>query len=174
MGGAVFLLYFSGNTPKILNQGHLPKVYQYLSLYHKQTSNLNLFFFKTNFLLIYLFLAALGSSLLCLVGASGSYCLTVVHGLFIAWLHLLWNTGSRCVGFDSCGSGTQSSRGSVVVVHGLTCLKACGIFQDQDWEVPVPCIGRQSPLDHQGSPINWFLIHFDLYNHKLPFVSFGF
>lgn len=44
----------------------------------------------------------------------------------------------------------------------------------RDWEVPVPCIGRQSPLDHQGSPINWFLIHFDLYNHKLLFVSFGF
>ena len=68
---------------------------------------------------------------LCLVGASGGYCLTVVHGLFIAWLLLLWNTGSRCVGFDGCGSGTPELKGSVVVVRGLTCLKACGIFPDQ-------------------------------------------
>ena len=47
MGGAVFPpCIFLVIIPKFLNQGHLPKVYQYLSLYHKQTSNLNLFFFK--------------------------------------------------------------------------------------------------------------------------------
>ena len=47
-------------------------------------------------------------------------------GFSLQWLLLLQSTGSRCSGFSS------SSMGLVVVVQGLNCSKACGIFKDQE------------------------------------------
>ena len=62
-------------------------------------------------------------------------------------------------GFSSCGSWAEST-GSVVVVHGLSCSAACGIFPDQGsdlfllhWQVD------SSPQSQQGSAC------------KYPFVS---
>ena len=74
-------------------------------------------------------------------GCSASF--IVVHGLLIAWLLLLWSTGSRCMGFSSCIMGALGHMGiavaahglwrtgSIVVAHELTCSMVCGIFPDQ-------------------------------------------
>ena len=59
-------------------------------------------------------------------------------GLLTVWLLLLWSTGSRLVGFNSCSTwaslavslGLQSP-GSVVAMHRLSCSMARGIFLDQ-------------------------------------------
>ena len=102
------------------------------------------FYFKNFFfinLFIHLFLAALG--LRCCTRAFSScskqgLLFVAVHGLLIAvaslvgehelqarGLQQLWLAGLVVV---ACG--LQSS-GSVVVVHGLSCSAACGIFLDQ-------------------------------------------
>ena len=71
---------------------------------------------------IYLFLAALG--LHCCAWAfsicgerGGALCCT-------AW-------ASHCGGFSCCRARALGTRASVVVVHGLSCSTACGIFPDQ-------------------------------------------
>ena len=46
---------------------------------------------------------------------------------------------------------------SIVVVHGLSCSAAHGIFLDQGsnpWLDLIPCIGIVT-LDHQESPPSW-------------------
>ena len=69
---------------------------------------------------IYLFLTAVFIAVrrLSLVVVSGGYSLLWCAGFSFQWLLLLRSTGSRCTG-------------SVVVVHGLSCSAACGIFPDQ-------------------------------------------
>ena len=84
---------------------------------------------------------------------------------------------SQCSGF-SCGARAVGhvdsvvatcwlqSTGSIVVLHGLSCAKACGIFPEQGsnlyllhWQVD------SSLLSHQGSPcpfFNW-VVWFYLY-----------
>ena len=42
-----------------------------------------------------------------LVAASGGYSSLWCAGFSLRWLLLLWSTGSRCVGFSSCGSWAQ-------------------------------------------------------------------
>ena len=89
-------------------------------------------------LFIYLFLAVLVlccCTRLSLDAASGGGGLLFVA---VRGLLLLRSTGSRCAGFSSCGSRASVvvacglySAGSVVVVHGLSCSTACGIFPDQ-------------------------------------------
>ena len=85
------------------------------------------FFFNSflkKFLLIYLFsylwlcwvfVSVRGLSL---VVASGGHSSSRCAGLSLSRPLLLWSTGSR-------------RAGSVVVVHGLSCSEACGIFPDQ-------------------------------------------
>ena len=51
-------------------------------------------------------------------------------GFSLKWLLLLRSTGSRRTGFRSCGLRALES-GSVVVVQGLSCTKACEIFPEQ-------------------------------------------
>ena len=46
----------------------------------------------------------------------------------------LQSIGSRYTGFSSCSSWL-SSGSSVVVVQGLWCFEACGIFLDQGWNL---------------------------------------
>ena len=78
-----------------------------------------LFFFFLNrvtdlfiyFWLRWVFVAARGLSL---VAASESYSSLRCVGFSLRWLLLLWSTGSRHVGFSSCGTWA-----SVVVAHGL-------------------------------------------------------
>ena len=61
-----------------------------------------------------------------LVAASRGYSSLQCVGFSLWWLLLLWSMGSRRAGFSSCGTWA-----SVVVVHGLSCSAACGIFLDQ-------------------------------------------
>ena len=56
--------------------------------------------FFINYLFIFVF-GCVGSLLRC-------------AGFSLPWLLLLWSTGSRCMGFSSCGT-----RASVVVARGL-------------------------------------------------------
>ena len=84
---------------------------------------------------IYLFLAALVLRCcvrLSLVVASEGYSSLRCAGFLLQWLLLLRIMGSRRVGFSSCGAWAQQlwRVGSVVVVHGLSCSAACGIFPD--------------------------------------------
>ena len=66
----------------------------------------------------------------------------------LQWLLVLWSTGSR-----ACGLQYLQHAGSGVVVHGLSCPMACGIFLDQGlnlyllhWQV------ESYLLYYQGSP----------------------
>ena len=84
--------------------------------------------------LCWVFVAARGLSL---VAASGGNSLLQCAGFSLQWLLLLQSTGSRHMGFSSCGTRTLvvarrlQSAGSVVVVHRPNCSAACGIFPDQ-------------------------------------------
>ena len=69
-------------------------------------------------------------------------------GLSLWWLLMLWSTGSR-----ACRLQYLKHAGSGVVVHGLSCPMACGIFLDQrlnlcllHWQV------ESYLLYYQGSP----------------------
>ena len=96
--------------------------------YEFQLNKLLLLFLKLfiYFWLHWVFVAVHGLSL---VAASGGYSSLWCAGL-LRWLLLLLSTGSRCMGFSSCGSRALE-QGSVVVAHGLSCSAACGIFLDQ-------------------------------------------
>ena len=60
------------------------------------------------------------------VVASGGYSLVVVHGLLKAVASL-------------AAEHRHYGMGSVVVVHGLSCSEACGIFLDQESNLcPLP------------------------------------
>ena len=91
-------------------------------------------------------------------------------GFTLCWLLLLWSTGSRALGLSAvvahglCRAlDAVSSRlpGSAVVVQGLSCSQACGIFLDQRSNLCF--LHRQAnslPLNHQGSlkPVLFFII----------------
>jgi len=49
---------------------------------------------------------------------------------------------SHCGGFSCCGAQALKCAGSAAGTHGLSCLRACGIFQSRD-QTCVHCIGRQ-------------------------------
>ena len=59
----------------------------------------------------FFFFGCIGSSLLytgfSLIAASGGYSSLRCAGFSLQWLLLLWSTGSRCVGFSSCGTQAQ-------------------------------------------------------------------
>ena len=90
---------------------------------------------------------------------SGGY-LSVVLGLLNALVCLVQSAGSRAPRLGTCSSWAQelqlsgSSTGSIVVVHGLSCSAACGVFSDQGSN---PCLLHWQvdslPLDRQKSPI---------------------
>ena len=91
---------------------------------------INLFSLFINFWLCRVFVAARGLSL---VAVSRGYSLLRCAGFLLQWLLLWRSTGSRCVGFSSCGTWA-----SVVVARGLSscgtwahCSVACGIFPVQ-------------------------------------------
>ena len=76
---------------------------------------------------------------------------------FVFYLLLLTLLGLRCLSrtLSSCSMGFSllSTGSRVVVVPGLSCSKACGIFLDQGLN---PCLLHRQvdsqPLDHRGSP----------------------
>ena len=89
-------------------------------------------FFRTiYFWLCWVFVAAHGLSLL--VG-SGSYFLLRCTSFSLQWLLLM-----QSIGFGACGLQQlwTLEPGSIVVVHGLSCPLACGIFPDQGSN---PCV----------------------------------
>ena len=100
-----------------------------------------------------IFLTVLG--LYSLVGASGSYC------SLGAW-------ASRCSGCSCCRAQALGTRASEVVVHGLSCSEACGIFLDQG-SSPRPLhwqansLSSSSALSHQGSPVYSFSYSFPVW-----------
>ena len=71
--------------------------------------NLHLPFFKNKFIFIYLSLAASGLAVrgLSLVAASRGYSSLWCAGFSLLWPLLLRSTGSRRVGFSSCGTQAQ-------------------------------------------------------------------
>ena len=104
-----------------------------LSFFFKHFLKFILFIY---FWLHWVFVAARGLSL---VAVSGGYSLLQCTGFSLQWLLLLQSTGSRRVGFSRCDAWASVvvahglwSAGSVIVVHGLSCSTACGIFPDQD------------------------------------------
>ena len=71
---------------------------------------------------------------------SGDYSLVWVHKLFIAVASLV--------------AELQAAWVSVVVVHGLSCHEACGIFPDQGQKLCLLHWQMDSLLlSHQGSPV---------------------
>ena len=87
------------------------------------------------FLLINLFISGcVGSSLPC-AGCSSLWC----PGFSLRWLLLLQSTGSRCVGFSSCGSRAVECRLSSC---GTRAWRHVGSSQTRAG-TRVPCIGRQ-------------------------------
>ena len=95
---------------------------------------------KHTFILFFFFFGCVGSSLLHMgflqlrragatllqcAGFSSRWLLVAEHRLQVHGLQQLW-----CVGSIVVARGLQSA-GSVVMVHRLTCSRACGIFPDQ-------------------------------------------
>ena len=124
----------------------LQKTHEYDLSRGTKTANLLFFSLFLNkviyFWLHWVFVAARGLSL---VAASGGYSSLWCMGFSLQWLLLSWSTGSRRVG-------------SVVVVHGLSCSAACGIFPDQGSNpCPLHWQADSQPLCHQGSPANLLL-----------------
>ena len=78
------------------------------------------------FWLRWVFVAAHGLSL---VVASGGYLSLQCASFSLQWPLLLQSTGSRRMGFTSCGSRALE-RG--LSSCGLSCSATCGIFPDQD------------------------------------------
>ena len=81
------------------------------------------------------------SLLLCvdssLVAASGGYSSLWCVGFSLRWLLLLWSTGSRRVGFSSCGSRALERR-----------LSTCGAWAQLPrgmWDLPGPGIEHAPP-----------------------------
>ena len=79
--------------------------------------------FKNNFTYFWLCWVFVALCRLSLVAASMGYSSLQCAGFSLRWPLLLGSMGSRHTGFSSC-----HTMGSVAVVHGLSCSKACGIF----------------------------------------------
>ena len=99
-----------------------------------------------------------------------------VLGPLTAAASLVWSTGSRCLGFSSCGWRAPERR--------LSCPSACGIFLDQGWNLCLLNWQVDSlPLSHQGSPrcvsfyskntafppFPFFHLHHPMYENISPF-----
>ena len=69
----------------------------------------------------------------------------------------VWASAIVAHRLGSCGSQALST-GSVVVVHGLSCLAACGIFLDQGSNLcPLNWQADSQPLHHQGSQCSFLV-----------------
>ena len=102
----------------------------------QQTSLLSFFFNLFIYLWLHwqVFVAARGLSL---VAASGGYSSLWCAGFSLRWLLLLQSTGSRCVGFSSCGSEALEHRLSSC---GAWAQLFCGM-----WDLPRPGLEPVSP-----------------------------
>ena len=123
-----------------------PVSYSFSVLFFFLSRFLKTFYLFIYFWLCWVFIAACGLSL---VAASGGYSSLWCMGFSFWWLLLLWSTGSRHMGFSSCGTWAQQLwlTGSRVQAQQLWCT---GLVAP--WHVGssrtraqtcVPCIGRQ-------------------------------
>ena len=97
------------------------------------------FFFNLFILLIYFWLHWVFTVLhgLSLAVVSSGYCSLWCAGFLLQWLLLLWSTGSRHVGFSSCGSRALERR-----------LSSCGTWTQLlrgMWDLPGPGLKPMSP-----------------------------
>ena len=109
-----------------------------------------LFIYFIYFWLFWVFVAARGLSL---VAASGGYSSLRCAGFSLQWLLSLWSTGSRRVGFSSCGTWAQQLwlTGSRAQAQQLwhtspVAPRHVGSSRTRD-QTRVPCIGRRT-LNH--------------------------
>ena len=86
------------------------------------------------FWLRWVFVAVL---VLSLVAASGGYSSLRCAGFSLQWLLLLWSTGSRRVGFSSCGSWALE--------HRLSSCEAWALLLRGMWDLPGPGLEPVSP-----------------------------
>ena len=81
-------------------------------------------------------------------GCAGSL---LLHGLFSSCGQQSGEQASHSSGSSGCGA---PARGSVVMVHRLSCSMTCGIFPDQESNLCLLLRQVDSlPLSYQGSPI---------------------
>ena len=96
------------------------------------------------FWLLWVFVAACSLSV---VAESGSYSSLRCAGFSLWWLPLLQSTGSRHMGFSSCGSQAVERRlSSCGARRGLVAPRHVGSSRSRAW-THVPCVGRQT-LNH--------------------------
>ena len=121
------------------------------ALFVLQDTSLSFFFFlKESTLFIYfwlcwVFVAAHGLSL---VVASGGYSLLPCAGFSLQWLLLLRSTGSRHVGFSSCGTQAQ-----YLWCTGLVALQHVGSSRTRDRTCAGPFpLNFHLPLRHPPWP----------------------
>ena len=105
-----------------------------------------LFILFIYFWLHWVFVAACGLSL---VAVSRGYSSLQCAGFSLRWLLLLRSTGSRCMGFSSCGAWAQQlwlagSRAQAQQLQrtGLVALQHVGCSQTRA-RTRVPCVGRR-------------------------------
>ena len=127
-----------------------------ISSHHPSTEGI-----MPQYLCFYLFTAVLG--LCCYEGfslvAESRGCSSLQCMGFSLWW-LLSRCGARALGARASlvAACRLYSWGSAAVVHGLSCPKAWGIFQDQKSNLYVlHWQADSSPLDHQASPPDSFL-----------------
>ena len=97
------------------------------------TPHCSSFFFFLRFICLLFWWVLVAVHGLSLVAESGGYSLLWCMDLSLWWLPLLWDTGSRCASFSSCGMWTRW-----VLVHGHV-----GSSQTRDL-TSVPWISREN------------------------------
>ena len=109
-------------------------------------TSLLFYFIGSFFILFYFIFGCAGSSLLrarlSLVAASRGYSSLPCTGFSLKWLLLLRSSGSRCVGFSSCGSRALERRLSSWQRTGLAALRHVGSSRTRA-RTHVPHIGRR-------------------------------
>ena len=99
-----------------------------------------LFVFKALFIYFWLCFIFVSLHGLSLVVVSRGHSLVWCTSFSLQWFLLFWSTGSRRMGFSSCGSWALEHRLSSWA-HELSCAVTGGISQTRDW-TSIPCIGR--------------------------------
>ena len=126
--------------------------------------------------IIYLFLAVLGlccclSYFICI---EWEYSWLQCAGFSLWWL-LVAGPGPRLKGCSSCGSRAPwllLAGSAVVVVHGLSCSTACGIFLDQGLNLcPLHWQVDSYPLRLQGSPYMCFFFKYSSTQQSVELIN---
>ena len=91
-----------------------------------------------------------------LVAASGGHSLLARHRLLIAVASFVVEHGFYGAGLRSCGSWALDPV-LTVVVHGLSCSVACGVFLDQVSNLRVLHWKADSSTEPPGRSTSWYL-----------------